>query len=207
MEHFLQSWGYLAIFVFAALGSACIPIPSEVTLGFGGALASGATFGGSHHHLNLVMVIAVAVAGSLVGCTVAYVVGRTGGRTLVDRLGRYVLLSHHDLDRAEQWFARRGDWAVLIGNLLPLVRAFISLPAGMGEMSLLRFYAFTTVALTIWATALASTGYALGGDWHSFAKGIGYAGYAVGVCVVVAIGVVVAHRWSAVRAERGAVSS
>jgi membrane protein DedA with SNARE-associated domain len=204
MEHVLETWGYVAIFVLTAVGSACIPVPSEITLGFGGALASGATFGSSHTHLRLVSVILVAIAGSLVGCAIAYVVGRTGGRALVERLGKYVLLSSQDLDRSEAWFKRRGDWAVLIGNLIPFVRAFISLPAGIGDMPVARFGLFTTVAVSLWATALAWTGYALGADWHSLVSGVGDAGYvAAGLAVLGVLGAV-GHRWRRFHADRAA---
>ena len=113
MQQLLATWGYLAVFLLTVLESACIPIPSEVTLGLGGALASGAVIRGAQGHLDLGLVIVVGIAGSVCGSLLAYVVGRTGGRTLVDRYGRYVLLSHSDLDKAETWFSRRGEWMVL----------------------------------------------------------------------------------------------
>ena len=118
MTHFISQWGYVAIFVLTVAEAACIPIPSELTLGLGGALASGRVSGKS---LELVFVILIGVAGELVGSSIAYVVGRTGGRALVDRFGKYVLLSHRDLDRAEAWFARRGPSAVLVGRVVPVV--------------------------------------------------------------------------------------
>src|SRR5579863_4218240 len=104
VESFILHWGYLSIFVFTVLEAACIPVPSEITLGLGGAAASGAAaLLGSHHHLQLAYVILIGIAGEMVGSYLAYTVGRTGGRALVDRYGKFLLLSHKDLDRAEAW--------------------------------------------------------------------------------------------------------
>jgi aminoglycoside phosphotransferase (APT) family kinase protein/membrane protein YqaA with SNARE-associated domain len=167
VDNFISSGGYLAVLFLTMLESACIPIPSEVTLGLAGALASGATFAGAtHHHLQLGWVIVVGIVGSVIGSYVAYAVGRTGGRALVDRLGKYVLLTHADLDRAEAWFARRGDSVVLFGRIVPVVRTFISLPAGMAEMDLVRFGVFTAIGCAVWVTALTCAGWALGASWN-----------------------------------------
>jgi membrane protein DedA with SNARE-associated domain len=133
MEHFLESWGYLAIFTLSLISSAGIPVGAELALVFGGVLSSGRV-GGEVHPLNLVLVIGVATAAELIGSYVGYFVGARGGRPLVDRLGQYVLITHRDLDRAEAWFARRGEVLVLVGRVVPLVRSFVSLAAGLGEM-------------------------------------------------------------------------
>jgi membrane protein DedA with SNARE-associated domain len=204
VEHFISSWGYVAIFLFTVAEAACIPIPSEITLGLGGALASGATLSGGieHHPLNLALVIVVGVAGELVGSFASYAVGRTGGRALVDRFGKYLLLTHKDLDRAEAWFKRRGDPAVLIGRVVPVVRTFISFPAGVAEMSLVPFGLFTAVGVTVWVSALASAGYALGSKWHSLVKGFGDASYVAAALAVLAVAAVLVHRLRVVRAER-----
>src|SRR3974390_2684913 len=103
MTRFLLDYGYLAIFLLTVGEASAIPIPSELTLGLGGALASGALLPGSKVHLNLGVVLAVALVGEMLGSMFAYVVGRTGGRALVDRYGKYVLLTHGDLDRAQAW--------------------------------------------------------------------------------------------------------
>ncbi len=201
MEHFIISHSYLAIFVLTVAEAACIPVPSEITLGLGGALASGYSPSGHVvvHHPKLALVILVGIAGELVGSYAAYVVGRTGGRAAVDRFGKYLLLSHRDLDRAEAWFARRGEPTVLIGRVIPLVRAFVSLPAGVAEMNPVRFGAFTVVGVAVWVAGLASIGYALGSSWHSMVRGFGAAGYvaAAAVAVVLVLGLV--HRIRAVR--------
>lgn len=202
MNHFLETWGYLAIFVLTVLESACIPIPSEVTLGLSGALASGAVISGVHGDLSLGWVIVVGIIGSLVGSLLAYWVGRTGGRAFIDRFGRYVLLTHRDLDRAEAWFRRQGDWAVLVGRVVPVVRTFISLPAGLAEMNLAKFTGFTAIGVAAWVSVLCVIGYEVGAGWHSVTKGFSYASYAVAVLVVVAVVLFVVVRLRSLRKER-----
>jgi membrane protein DedA with SNARE-associated domain len=130
--------------------------------------------GGTHGDLNLALVILVGVLGSIVGSLIAYVVGRTGGRALVDRYGKYLLVTDRDLDRAEEWFHRRGEPMVLYGRVVPFVRTFISLPAGVSEMRVPKFLAFTAIGVTAWVTLLSSIGYALGSSWDSMTKAIGY---------------------------------
>ncbi len=189
MQHFLETWGYLAVFLLTVLESACVPVPSEVTLGLSGALASGAVIAGSHGSLTLGLVILAGIVGSVVGSLLAYVVGRTGGRALVDRYGKYVLLSHADLDKAELWFSRRGEWMVLYGRVIPFIRTFVSLPAGMVEMNVAKFTAFTAIGVSIWVALLSSIGYALGNSWNKMAAAFGVVGYVIaGGVVLVAIG-------------------
>jgi membrane protein DedA with SNARE-associated domain len=207
MQQFLEHWGYLAIFVLTVLESACIPIPSEVTLGLGGALSSAAFQSGSSTHLDLGLVIVVGIVGSVIGSLIAYVVGRTGGRRLVDRYGKYVLLTHADLDRVEAWFARRGEWMVLFGRVIPVVRTFISLPAGMAEMNPVRFVVLTTIGCAAWVSTLSVIGYEVGAQWQSVTKGFGYASSVVVAVAVVGIAAFVWHRLRAVRREAGSAGS
>jgi membrane protein DedA with SNARE-associated domain len=204
VEHFISSWGYLAVFILTVAESACVPIPSEVTLGIGGALASGATLSGAvnHHPLNLALIIVIGALGSVVGSFIAYFVGRTGGRAFVDRFGKYLLLTHKDLDRAEAWFERRGDSAVMIGRVVPVVRTFISFPAGVAEMPLVPFGVFTAIGVTVWVGVLSGIGYALGGSYHSMVKAFGDASYVVAGLAVVAVVLVIVHRFRLVRAEQ-----
>ena len=201
VEHFVSSWGYPAIFVLTMIEAACIPIPSEITLGLGGALAGGAVVSGGHH-LQLAAVILVAVAGEMVGSFAAYLVGRTGGRALVDRVGRYILLSHKDLDRTQRWFDRRGDPTVLFARMVPLARAFVSFAAGIAEMNPVRFALYSVIGIAAWVSALVSLGYALGGTWHRLVSGFGDATYVIAALAVVGIALAVARRVRAVRAER-----
>ena len=203
MQQFLENWGYLAVFLLTVLESACVPIPSEVTLGLGGALASGAEIGGAQGHLDLGLVILVGIAGSVCGSLLAYVVGRTGGRALVDRYGKYVLLSHADLDQAEAWFSRRGEWMVLYGRMLPFIRTFISLPAGMARMNVAKFTVLTTIGVSLWVTLLTVIGYALGSSWNKMVKAFGLGGYVVAAAVVVAIVVFLVRRYLASAPDGG----
>lgn len=184
MQSFIESAGYAAIFVLMVAESACIPVPSEVTMLLGGALASGKVSG---VHLNLAAVIVIGTLGNLVGSYIAWGVGRTGGRALLERFGRYVLLKDEDLDRAERFFARRGELAVFAGRLVPVVRTFISLPAGVAEMPALRFGVYTLLGCLPWTAALAAAGYALGSNWNSIVHGFTVATIIIAVLAVAGI--------------------
>ncbi len=144
MTKLIVEHGYLAIFVLMLLDSACIPFPSEITLLFGGALTSTA-FIGAGQELSLLGVILAAIAGTLVGSWLAYGVGYLGGRPIIDRFGRYLLIRPHEIDRAHAWFERHGEAVVLYGRLVPLVRSFVSLPAGIAAMRFRRFTIYTVI--------------------------------------------------------------
>lgn len=171
MEHLIISeisrHGYLAIFFLMTLESACIPIPSEAVMLFGGALAAGITVAGTTTHLNVFDVGLIGAVGNLLGSAIAYLVGRTGGRVLVEKWGKYLLIRARDIDKAEAFFRKKGDWAVLIGRVLPVVRTFISFPAGIAEMPIYKFAAFTFIGSLPWTFALAYTGQALASNWQS----------------------------------------
>jgi membrane protein DedA with SNARE-associated domain len=183
----LEHHGYVAVLVLMILESACIPIPSEVVMLFGGALAGGLTVAGVHVHLNVVLIALAGVAGNLIGAVIAYVVGRTAGREVVERWGRFILVRPHDLDRAEDFFDRRGDLAVLVGRVLPVIRTFISLPAGMAEMPPVRFAVFTVLGSLPWTFALALVGDAVAGHWKSVSSAFTVVTLVIGVIVVAAI--------------------
>jgi membrane protein DedA with SNARE-associated domain len=195
VQSFLHHWTYLALLVLTVAEAACIPIPSEVTVGYAGYLASTG-------HVNLVLVIVLATLGETVGAYISYVVGRTGGRAFVDRFGRYLLLSHADLDRAEAWFEKRGEWSVAVGRLVPLVRTFIAFPAGVAEMPPVRFGFLTVAGSLVWVGALAGAGDALGNRWNKLTHGFSVAGYLIAAVVVLAIVAFLYHRWHQLRAER-----
>jgi membrane protein DedA with SNARE-associated domain len=185
VQHFIASYGYLAIFLLMAAESACIPIPSELIMTFGGALAAGAVPGS---RLNLAGVIIAGVAGNVAGSYIAWAVGRYGGQPALHRWGRRIRLSEHDIDRANRWFDRHGAKAVLIGRLLPVVRTFISLPAGLAGMAPLRFGIYTTLGCIPWTAALGYAGYAVGANWQSISSGFHGPTYAIaGVVVIVAV--------------------
>jgi membrane protein DedA with SNARE-associated domain len=207
VEHFLSNWGYLALFVATLVSTLGIPIGSELAIIYAGALASGALLTTSHDHLHLIFVILVALAGETVGSSLGYAVGYIGGRPLVHRLGRFVLLSTTDLDRAERFFSRHGDGAVFFTRFIPLVRSFVSLAAGLTKMRPRQFLAFSIPACAIWCVFLASVGDALGHSWHHLEHVISFIGYiALAIAVIVIVGGF-AHRIQTVRRERRTVAS
>src|SRR5687768_5580578 len=134
----VAGYGYVAVFALMVLESACVPIPSEVTMLFGGALAS-AGFAAPGEELSLFWVGMAGTVGNLIGSWLAYWAGAAGGRPLVDRFGRYLLIRPHEVDKAHAWFDRYGDAAVFFSRLLPVIRTFISLPAGVVRMPFWRF--------------------------------------------------------------------
>lgn len=171
MGHLLEALGSIIVSIIATLGypgvamlmaleSACIPLPSEVIMPFAGYLASAG-------HFDLVLVATVGAFGCNLGSEVAYAVGRRGGRPLIRRWGRYLLLDEHDLDLAERFFSRLGGPAVLVARLLPVVRTFIAFPAGMAGMPRLRFHLYTFLGSWPWCFGLAYVGYVLGERWNS----------------------------------------
>lgn len=200
----ISSFGYIAIFVLSVAQSCCVPTSSELTLGFAGALAATG-------HLSLPGAILAGVSGEIVGAYLAWVIGRTAGRTIVDRYGKWVLLTQHDLDRAEAWYANHERWGVFGGRLLPVVRNFVALPAGVAEVPLVRFGLLTAAGSLIWDSAMAGIGYGVGSRWHAIIRAFSDAGYVLGALAVVAIVVLVVHRWRSygaqVNASRAASAS
>ncbi len=197
---FVSSAGYAAVFLLSVLQSCCVPTSSELTLGFAGVLAA-------EGKLSLAGVIAAGVAGEVVGAYIAWVIGHTAGRPFVDRYGKYLLLTHHDLDRAEAWYQRHGPWGVLVSRLIPVIRNFVAVPAGVADVPLVRFGVMTAVGSLIWISAMASIGYAIGSQWRSIMHGFTDAGYVVGALAVLAIAFVIWHRYrsyKAATATRGA---
>ena len=201
MEHFLETWGYLAVFVLSFISAMGLPVGAEVALIYGGVLASG-QIPNEPHHLDLAVVIVVALVAEVAGSMAGYLIGYFGGRPLVDRVGKYVLLTHRDLDRAESWFDRRGEPFVLFGRFIPLLRSFVSFAAGLGEMAVAKFLVFTVIGCAIWCTALTSFGYALGSSYSRALKAFSYIGYLAAALAVVAVVALFWHRLRVVREER-----
>ncbi len=154
----IQATGYLGLFVFSLVESAAIPIPSEVVLPFSGFLAAAGTF-----HIGTV--ILVATAANVAGSLILYAIGRSGGRWLVERYGRYVFIHVHDLHRADQWYQKHGPATVFWSRLLPAVRTFSSLPAGVARMRIRYFVLYTTIGSAIWNGLLAWVGFKAGENW------------------------------------------
>jgi membrane protein DedA with SNARE-associated domain len=194
MESFLVHAGYGALILFAFLEAACIPIPSEVTFGFAGVLAY-------QGHLNLALVIILGTLAELAGSYVSYAAGRIGGRPLVDRFGRYLLITHRDIDRAERFVTGKGAWAIPVGRALPFVRTFMSLVSGIIEVPAVRFGLLSLLGTAVYSTAIASIGYAVASAWTSVYHGISLASYVILVLVVLAIAAFIWHRLREVRKE------
>jgi membrane protein DedA with SNARE-associated domain len=194
MESFLTSAGYAALILFGFLEAACIPISSEITFGFAGVLAY-------QGHLNLALVIIVGSLAELAGSYTSYWVGRLGGKPLVHRLGRYVLVTESDIDRAERFLTGRGAWAVPVGRMLPFVRAFTSIVAGLVRIPAARFGVLSLIGTVIYAAALSSIGYGLGSAWKSVSHGLTLVGYVLFALLVIAIVGFVVYRWRQFRRE------
>jgi membrane protein DedA with SNARE-associated domain len=156
----IASGGYASVIFLMAIQSACIPIPSEVIMPLAGyALA--------HTQLQLIILATVASLASNLGSIPAYWVGARGGRPMVERYGSYLLLSRHDLDRVDHFFARFGSIAVLVGRMLPIIRTFIAFPAGVAKMNQLRFHIYTFIGSWPWCYVLAYVGMKLGAQWNN----------------------------------------
>lgn len=152
--------GYGGVAILMAIESACIPLPSEVTMPFAGYLVAQARF-------NLYLVALAGALGCLLGSYVAYYAGASGGRWVLERYGRYVLIAPHELELADRFFARWGGAAVFWSRLLPVVRTFIAFPAGVARMRLLPFTLYTLAGSYLWCLALAYAGMQLGAHWES----------------------------------------
>jgi membrane protein DedA with SNARE-associated domain len=155
----ISTLGYSGIVLLMAIESACIPLPSEIIMPFSGYLVSTG-------QMNLWAVGVAGAVGCVLGSLVAYWVGMYGGRPLIEKYGRYVLLSTHDLDIADRWFATRGELIVFVSRLLPGIRTFIAFPAGVARMDLKRFVIYTFAGSLPWCLGLAYIGQKLGEKWN-----------------------------------------
>jgi membrane protein DedA with SNARE-associated domain len=176
---FIGSVGYAGVFVLTMLGSACIPIPSEATMLFAG-------FKVSDGDLTLFGVIAAGVTGELLGCCIAYAAGYYGRIDLLER-NKLIHIDRKRLDRVDSWFQRRGDITVFFGRLIPLVRAFVSLPAGVAEMPLRRFIPLTLAGSVIWLSGLTLIGRAVGDNWDKWHQRLAFLDYLVVAAAIVGI--------------------
>jgi membrane protein DedA with SNARE-associated domain len=160
VTHAIGLGGYGGIVALMGIESACIPLPSEIIMTFAGFLVYKGQF-------SLILVATFGAIGCNLGSALAYWIGAWGGRPLVERYGKWVLMSHHDLDRMTAFFAKYGSIAVLIARLLPVVRTFIAFPAGIAKMPQLRFHIYTFVGSWPWCFGLAYVGMKLGEAWHT----------------------------------------
>jgi membrane protein DedA with SNARE-associated domain len=191
VQHLISQYGYLAVFVLMLAESACIPVPSEVIMMFGGALAAGAVPGA---HPSLLGVFAAGVLGNVAGSYISWAVGKYAGQAAIRRWGRRVGIREHEIDKATVWFERHGTPAVLVGRVIPVIRTFISLPAGFAEMPAGVFGLYTTLGAIPWTAALAILGYALGANWEHVANDFHGPTYAIAGILVIAVVVVIVRR-------------
>lgn len=185
----VSSLGYFGIILMMGIESACIPLPSEVIMPFGGYLV--------YKNPDMYNVWLMGVAGAL-GCVwgsaVAYWAGKYGGRPFVEKYGRYILVRHKDLDKADAWFAKHGDAAIFFSRLLPVVRTFISFPAGISGMRFGRFVIYTFLGSFPWCLGLAWAGMALGSQWDSALKRYFHGADAIiGIAIVILAALYIYH--------------
>lgn len=185
---FISHAGYGGIVVLMAIESACVPIPSEVIMPFSGYLV----------FLGRFRLVWVALAGTLgcnAGSAAAYAVGFYGGRPLAERYGYYLWISKSDLALADRWFDRFGDWAVFFARLMPVVRTFIALPAGVARMNFLEFNIYTFLGSLPWCSALAYAGLKLGSRWNILHPYFQHLDTVVVVVIVAGLAFVIYHKW------------
>ncbi|HZL65480.1 MAG TPA: DedA family protein [Thermoleophilia bacterium] len=179
--HVIAVFGLPGVFVLMFLESACIPIPAETTMMFAG-------FAVSQGKMGLAAAIVAGVAGNVVGAWVVYYIGLYGGRPFIDRYGKYVLLKHEHIELTERWFAKYGAVAVFFCRMIPGVRSFVSLPAGVARMPLWKFTMYTALGCIPFVAVLTWLGVKLGANWESIQqqfKWLDYAVFAVIVAIVV----------------------
>ncbi len=197
MQSLIAHYGYFAIFIVAALTSACIPLPSEVLFGYAGAFCTVAV--GGAKHFNIYEVILFGTLGSLLGAGITYELGRRAGRTIVDRWGKWILLTHKDLDHAEAWFAKYGTYSVFFGRMIPFIRAVISVPAGLAEMNRAKFWSLSAVGCFLWTALLALLGKAAGAQWQN----VSHTFHTIEVPIVaLSVLAVIAFFWLRIRSVR-----
>jgi membrane protein DedA with SNARE-associated domain len=176
----IRTGGYAGVAGLMAIESACIPLPSELIMPFAGFLASQGRF-------SLWVLGFVGALGCVIGSIPAYYLGLYGGRPLIEKYGKWVLLSHHDLDLADRLFQRHGEPVVFFARLLPVVRTFIAFPAGVSKMRMGRFVVYTFVGSFPWCLGLAFLGRKLGDHWETLGKYFHRFDAAIGVLIVAGI--------------------
>ncbi len=190
----ISTLGYGGILVGMALESACIPLPSEIIMPFAGFLVS-------KGEMSLVPVVLAGTFGNLIGSCIAYGVGYWGGRPLLLRYGQYVLISAHELDRADRWFARWGEATAFFSRLLPVVRTFISLPAGISRMHFGKFCVYTFLGALPFVSGLTYLGYTLGAHWNRLRASFHWMDTVIGVLLALGLLYFIYRHFVSVRAK------
>lgn len=189
----ISSSGYLGIVILMGIESACIPLPSEIIMPFSGYLVFRGDF-------ELFRTGLAGAFGCVVGSVPAYYLGLYGGRPLVEKYGKYVLISHRDLDLADRWFERYGDWAIFFSRLLPVVRTFISFPAGVARMNFTRFVTYTLIGSFPWCLGLTYIGMKLGENWDTL--GVYFHEFDIVIGILIAMGILY-YVWHHLKGRKG----
>ncbi len=197
----LGNHGLYAVFLLM-LVDAVLPAASELVMLYAGALAAGAfasgvVLFGNELDSGFGAWVAMVLAGTIgytIGSLIGWAIGIYGGRPFLERRGRWFHLSHEKLERAERWFDRWGDWAVLIGRITPIARSFISIPAGVFRMPLLRYTVLTFIGSTLWCIAFAGAGYAAGTQWESVHERLHYLDYAIVAAIIAGVAYLLIRR-------------
>jgi membrane protein DedA with SNARE-associated domain len=178
--HTIGVLGYPGIFLLMLLESCGIPMPSEVIMPFSGFLVADGK-------MLFWLIVAMGTLGNLVGSLLAYWIGYRGGRPLIEKYGKYILISKHDLDLADSWFKKYGDWTVFFGRLLPVIRTYISFPAGISKMDVKRFSIYTTLGALPWTALFACLGVKMGNNWELIRAKLHNFDIAIGIIVIVCL--------------------
>jgi len=184
----ISFFGYTGIVLTMAIESACIPLPSEIIMPFSGYLVTTGQF-------TMLGVTLAGAVGNVLGSIAAYYAGIWGGRPFVERYGRYFLVSHHDLDIADRWFAKYGEAAVFFSQMLPVIRTFISLPTGIARMNFPRFVLFTFVGALPWCYLLAYVGVKMGQEWDNLRSYFHQFDIVIGLVLALALGYFLWSHW------------
>jgi membrane protein DedA with SNARE-associated domain len=187
----IANHGLLAVFLLMAI-DAVLPAGGELVMLFAGALAAGAISG--HSGPSLVAAIAAGTLGYLAGSLGGWAIGRAGGRAFIERYGRLLHIGPDRFARAERWFERYGSAFVLVGRLVPLVRSFVSIPAGVLEFPLGRYTVLTAVASLVWCAAFGIAGHALGSNWDTVHHAFRYADYAAVAALLALVAALLVRR-------------
>lgn len=186
--YLIENLGYWGVFIAMTLESTCIPLPSEVIM----PLAGFVVYEGK---MSLIGITIAGVMGNLVGSLIAYFIGLKGGRPFLEKYGKYVFISHNKLEMAHSWFDKYGHEAVLISRCLPIIRTFISLPAGIAEMDLKKFIIYTLLGSIPWVLALGYIGVMLGPNWNTIEKYFRYMDVLVVVGAIILIAYLIYNNW------------
>jgi membrane protein DedA with SNARE-associated domain len=186
--YLIENLGYWGVFIGMTIESACIPLPSEVIMPLAGYVAY-------EGKMSLIGITIVGALGNLLGSWIAYFVGLKGGRPFLEKYGKYVLISHRKLEMAHDWFDRYGHEAVLISRVLPVIRTFISLPAGIAEMDFKKFTLYTFLGSLPWCFALGYIGYVLGPNWNTIEKYFRYLDILVVIGVIFVVAYLIYEFW------------